>query len=135
MTVPRPPLPELVEVALFGPLGVMLAVLDNFPSIKPIGRADVLQQIRSARMIGTMTVAQARREVERRMAEPRPAMAVVETVVVAPLPLENYDRLTAAQVLPLLAGLSQAERDRLEDHETSHRNRRTVITRLDQLRT
>jgi hypothetical protein len=136
MTESRPPLEQLLEFALFAPIGLALAFCDNLPKVKPIGLKEVNQQISSARMIGTMTVTQARREIEKLLPKPPTvADAPIDTVVVPPLPITNYDSLTAAQIIGLLEALTPAERDRVADHEKAHRNRRTVLGRVDQLRT
>jgi hypothetical protein len=135
MTEPRPPLEQLVEFALFAPIGLVLAFCDNLPKVKPVGLREVNQQINSARMIGTMTVNQARREIEK-LLPPKPTTttaAPIDTVVVPPLPIAKYDSLTAAQIIGLLHALTPAERDRVAEHEKAHRNRRTVLGRVDQL--
>jgi len=48
--------------------------------------------------------------------------------------IANYDSLTAAQILPLLAPLPAEQLDRIEIHEQSQRARKTVLSRLRQLR-
>ena len=52
MTESRPPLEQLLEFALFAPIGLALAFWDNLPKVEPIGLKEVNQQISSARMIG-----------------------------------------------------------------------------------
>ena len=84
-------------------------------------------------MIGTMTVNQARREIEK-LLTPKPTTPPIDTIVVTPLPIANYDSLTAAQIIGLLDALTPTERDRVAEHEKAHRNRRTVLGRVDQLR-
>jgi hypothetical protein len=135
MTESRPPLEQLLEFALFAPIGLALAFCDNLPKVKPIGLKEVNQQISSARMLGTMTVNQARREIEKLL--PKPPIVTdppIETVAVPPLPITNYDTMTAAQIIGLLDALTPAERNRVAEHEKAHRNRRTVLGRVDQLR-
>ena len=48
-------------------------------------------------------------------------------------PFPGYDRLGSAAVVARLVELSKAERAAVRDYETSKRNRRTVLGRLDQL--
>ena len=48
--------------------------------------------------------------------------------------IENYDSLTAAQILPLLSPLVAKQLDRVESYEQSQRARKTVLNRLRQLR-
>ncbi len=48
-------------------------------------------------------------------------------------PFAGYDHLGSAAVVARLGELSRAERAAVRAYETAHRNRRTVIGRLDQL--
>jgi ferritin-like metal-binding protein YciE len=50
------------------------------------------------------------------------------------LPIAGYDRLNAAQVVKRLERLSQQELEAVERYERSHRNRSTVLRKVDQLR-
>ena len=50
------------------------------------------------------------------------------------LPIPGYDQLAASQVIARLPGLTPSELDRIEAHETAHRNRRTVLAKISQLR-
>lgn len=48
--------------------------------------------------------------------------------------ISEYDSLTAAQVLPLLADLTPEQSELLDTYERSHRARKTILNRLRQLR-
>ncbi len=50
------------------------------------------------------------------------------------LAIPGYDTLSASQVLPRLEGLSPAELEAVRSYEESTRARKTVLTRIDQLR-
>ncbi len=50
-----------------------------------------------------------------------------------PLAIPGYDSLSASQVVQRLAGLSQAELVDVRAHEQSHRHRRTILNRVEQL--
>jgi hypothetical protein len=50
-----------------------------------------------------------------------------------PLAIPGYDSLSASQVVQRLAGLSQAELIDVRAHEQSHRHRRTILNRVEQL--
>lgn len=52
----------------------------------------------------------------------------------ASLAIPGYDTLSASQVLPRLEGLSPAELDAARAYEASTRGRKTVLSRIDQLR-
>jgi hypothetical protein len=51
------------------------------------------------------------------------------------LAIPGYDSLAASQVVQRLAGLSAEELAAVEAYESAHRARRTILTRVDQLRT
>ena len=131
------PATEQIVGLLFAPIGIVLACFDNLPKIKIPGPKELDKQVRSARMIGTFTVNQAVREVEKllrvRPDQPKLAAPPIETIVVAPLPIASYDSMAAADIVKLLPGLSHDERDALAAHERAHRNRRTILGRIAQL--
>ncbi|MCU1396968.1 MAG: hypothetical protein JWN62_77 [Acidimicrobiales bacterium] len=50
------------------------------------------------------------------------------------LPIDGYDSLAASQVVGRLGSLTAAELDSVEAYETSHRARRTILGKINQLR-
>ena len=70
---------------------------------------------------------------------PPPAKKVVKKQVKekAPsgprLPIAGYDELTAREIIALLDDLTPAQRTRLRSHETTNRNRKTILAKLDRL--
>ena len=50
-----------------------------------------------------------------------------------PLPIPGYDALSASQVVERLAGLSSDELDAVRAYEGAHRNRRTILGKIDQI--
>jgi hypothetical protein len=50
-----------------------------------------------------------------------------------PLAIPGYDSLSASQVVQRLAGLSEPELLDVRSHEQSHRHRRTILNRVEQL--
>jgi hypothetical protein len=68
---------------------------------------------------------------------PAPAKTAPPTNGAAPagesLPIPGYDALSASQVVERLAGLSRAELDAVRSYEGAHRNRRTVLGKIDQI--
>ena len=54
---------------------------------------------------------------------------------VATLALADYDHLSSAQIVGKLDGLDDAEREAIERYEASGRHRRTILGKLEQLRT
>ncbi|HYD93712.1 MAG TPA: hypothetical protein VEC01_00200 [Noviherbaspirillum sp.] len=49
------------------------------------------------------------------------------------LPLQDYERLTIAQITAQLASLSPAQLKQIRVHESRHKNRKGLIARLDRL--
>ena len=68
--------------------------------------------------------------------------AVIELVAHSPilddeasaLPIDGYDSLAASQVVGRLGSLTPAELDSVEAYETTHRARRTILGKINQLR-
>jgi hypothetical protein len=51
------------------------------------------------------------------------------------LPIDGYESLAASQVVARLGSLGMVELDVIEAFERAHRNRRTVLGRIAQVRT
>jgi hypothetical protein len=49
------------------------------------------------------------------------------------LPIPGYDALSASQVVERLAGLADEELEAVRAYEASHRNRRTILGKIEQL--
>jgi hypothetical protein len=49
------------------------------------------------------------------------------------LPIPGYDALSASQVVERLAGLDPAELDAVHAYEATHRQRRTILGKIEQL--
>ena len=49
------------------------------------------------------------------------------------LPIPGYDALSASQVVERLTGLSGEELDAVRSYEGTHRNRRTILGKIDQI--
>lgn len=84
--------------------------------------------------MGEMTVTMARRRLEQELQSlqstaPAPAPVVHPD---AP-PFDDYPTLTAAQVVPMLAELPHTELQMVRVYEVAHRNRRTIVAKIDQL--
>lgn len=69
--------------------------------------------------------------------------AIIELVAESPLlagpstdelPIEGYDSLAASQVVGRLGSLTDEELALIEAYETSHRSRRTILGKINQLR-
>jgi hypothetical protein len=49
------------------------------------------------------------------------------------LPIPGYDALSASQVVERLAGLAPDELDAVHAYEATHRQRRTILGKIEQL--
>ena len=56
-----------------------------------------------------------------------------ELASTAGLPIPGYDALSASQVVERLIGLAPDELDAVHAYETSHRQRRTILGKIEQL--
>jgi hypothetical protein len=151
---------QLLDLLVYAPLGLLLEARDLVPKLAKKGRERMGGQVTVARMIGEMAVRQGQRRAEtvvRRMREqqrgaatpvadapptnghgPTPAgpspAAAGPTPDAAALAIPGYDTLSASQVVPRLEGLSPTELDAVRAYEVATRARKTVLTRIDQLR-
>lgn len=66
--------------------------------------------------------------------DPSPSPTATGTSTAEPgLPIDGYDDLPAADIVPRLAALDRAELEAVRAHEHAHRGRRTILNRVDQL--
>jgi hypothetical protein len=124
------------------------------PAAVERARQRVHERIVVARFVGELVVRQVGVELERRVAARRAAgrpntspsagpaadagMPTVTTSLepapaVGALPIDGYDSLPAAHVITLLDALDPAGLATVAAYERSHRRRRTVLGRLEQL--
>src|SRR5262245_6013709 len=67
--------------------------------------------------------------------DPRPAPTLTPVVDAPPrgdLPIPGYDALSASQVVERLNGLAPPELDAVHKYETAHRQRRTILGKIEQ---
>jgi hypothetical protein len=136
------------------------AVVDKVPS----AAERVKREIVLARFLGKLVVDQGVRELRSRLTPergpgdhaesgteaeqdgtPAPAPPPVDVTPVdvpdvdvpdvTTLALSDYDHLSSAQIVGKLDGLDDAEREAIERYETAGRHRRTILGKLEQLRT
>lgn len=198
MTQSKSPGDRLLEVAVFGPAGLAVTLVEEFPKLVEKGRHRVEGQVHTARLVGQFAVQMGRRQLEQTIAHfggqpdghgtdthaeppthrsdfggvgagtpgpvsgagagvtapvateaPRPAPAPSPwrqptwlgdggangTGSPASLAIPGYDSLSASQVVQRLEGLSAPELEEVRAHEAAHRQRRTILHRVEQLLT
>ena len=190
---------RLLELVVFGPAGLAVTIVEEFPKLVEKGRHRVEGQVHTARLVGQFAVQMGRRQLEQslghlgdrlgargsestpdevedgeelgateppdgaRASEP-PSSAVgirppdfSETAPRSPieapagqsvwlggsvangsgspstLAIPGYDSLSASQVVQRLEGLSSPELEEVRAHEAAHRQRRTILHRVEQL--
>jgi hypothetical protein len=153
------PVRRIVDVAVFAPIGLAAIARDHLPELVETGRERVRQRLAVARFIGELVVQQGRREVSKRLdAQPAAPPTTPETPVdvtvddattvassggpvtasrppeADSLPIADYESLAASQVVARLAGLDRNGLAAIEAFERAHRSRRTVLGKVEQLR-
>lgn len=147
-----------IETVAFALIGAAVEVPRYLPRVIGQQKTKIDQQLVLARFLGKMAVTQVQSELKRRVAAsqtpapvptttPAPVVtvvpdaapsarvsAVVTESTVRDLPIEHYDELSASQVISRLTNLDEAELNAVNEYESTHRRRRTVLGRLDQLR-
>lgn len=149
-----------MDCLFFAPVGVATAMIEALPNASQRGKDKINSQITSARFVGSFVVKQAQDQIQRALgqtigqigvfggldrANEEPFVAqdstsegssdfrrsdVSESVE---LSIASYDNLSASQIVQRLGGLSLTELQAIRDYEISHRNRRTILVRIEQL--
>jgi hypothetical protein len=68
MSEPRDPLEQLLELAVYAPVGLFLLAREHVPNAIERGRTQVTGQVRLARFIGQFAVGKVRQEIDARLA-------------------------------------------------------------------
>ncbi|MEZ5279932.1 MAG: hypothetical protein R2770_05630 [Acidimicrobiales bacterium] len=146
MTTERNSAEQLLDVFLYAPVGLALEMCDRLPDLADKGRQRLGNQAPAARLIGEMAVTAGRKKLEDMLAglreqtsaesaqpaeSPAPADDVVDTQ--SGEPFGGYDAMTAVDIIGRLVDLSDTERAAVRSYEASHKGRRTVLGKLDQL--
>lgn len=154
---PNDAIRTVLDIAVFAPLGLLLTLQEELPKLAVVGRQRASQQIAVARFVGKFAVDRLLKTAEQRLARtPAQVIQSVETTagsapaqVVQPLPgtaakpgnelsasglaVAGYDSLAASQIVAMLGSLTATELVEIREFETTHRARRTVLGKLDQL--
>ncbi|HXZ82194.1 MAG TPA: hypothetical protein VED84_00395 [Acidimicrobiales bacterium] len=134
---------DLVDYAIYAPLGAAIAVAEELPELVRRGRERFGPRLALAQMLGRVAADSAKRRAEaffRRPASPgatgpAPGPSGEETGPVgsAPRAIPGYETLSAAEVVTRLPGLTRRELLEVRSFEMAHRARRTVLARIAQL--
>jgi len=152
----RPLIDEILDYAVFAPLGLAITVLEDLPGLVDRGKAKLGPQLGIARFAGKMVFRQVRRSIEDLLRPSSPegeqapessepaVLATSEDVIIearghvadAPTPelaIPSYDTLAASQIVARLNGLDADELRSVRLYEETHRARRTILARITQL--
>jgi hypothetical protein len=129
---------ELIDYAVYAPLGAVATLADEFPELVRRGRERFGGQVRLAQMFGKIAADSAKRQAESfargrsgqgAAAQPKPGPASSGERP----PFEGYDDLAATEVIARLERLGGEALRSARAYEQAHRNRRTVLGRIAQL--
>lgn len=155
----RPLIERLLDVVVYAPIGLIGQLQEEVPKFAAEGRQKFENRVQVAKFIGQMSVTYGRQELAKKIAErsqPTPAAPAATTATAdgavaadvtaqaattpvatpesAPLPFDGYDTMAAAHIVQQLRRMSGAELAAVEAYEQQHRNRRTVLAKIDQIR-
>jgi len=160
VTERRTPIEQAVDLFFYAPLGLLMNADEIIPQLAERGR----KQVVLARMMGQYTVKKGQARAERALTslqnlaanqggtdvtvattdavEPGRATQTSAPVarpqhngeVAATLAIPDYDSLSASQVVPRLESLSAGELDAVRAYESSNRGRKTILNKIDQLK-
>lgn len=164
MTEERPPIEQILDVLVYAPVGLALALRDELPRLVEKGRQQADGQVAVARMLGQMAAGKGQQEIGKALndlwarlsgasdtneeppsppAEEKPApkarpsrsaAARASAPSADDLAIPGYDSLSAPQVVQRLSGLSPDELDAVGAYETATRHRQTILGRIAQLK-
>jgi hypothetical protein len=137
---------QVLDVFVYAPIGLALEARELIPKLADRGRGQVALTRLAGKVAGQRGPGEARRLLDQ-------IIEIVGTVLAgeagdppitddelldltahdSELPIDDYDDLTAPQLLPFLSPLSGDELDTVLRYEQSHRSRATVINRIRQL--
>lgn len=155
------PVRRALDLFVFAPVGVALTMAEDLPALIVKGRQRFESDVRNARLVGKFVVTHGQRDVVGRLsrllygnapatpepaaptpAVPSPAAPVSGSAkptadpadaITVDAALAGYDTLSASQVVRRLESLGSDELRAVCRHEASHRNRRTILNRAQQL--
>ena len=145
----KSPVGAMLDVFLFAPIGFVLDARELVPKLAERGR----NQVALLKVVGQFAVNKGRADADRILKQKSPVSTMPPSAPAAPrtppaartrtpsattnaaqaLPINNYDTLSASQIVPRLAGLRPEELARVRAYENSHRRRRTILGRIAQL--
>ncbi len=142
---------QVLDYLVYAPIGLALEARALIPKLADRGRGQVALTRLAGRVAGQRSQGEARKVVDQ-------VMAVVATVLAGEagdppvsddgrlgrtadqtpatvdlLPIDDYDDLTAPELLPFLSALADEELRLVLRYEQAHRSRATVINRIRQL--
>ena len=159
----RPLVEEILDYAVYAPVGLALMVLEDLPKIVDRGKSVLGNQIGVARFAGKLAFGQLRRTIDEALKPSRPVVTDAEghdgpphdattsrvagegvpptrsvddhgpAGSVEDLAIPGYATLAASQVVSRLDSLNSAELAAVRAYEQEHRGRRTILARIDQL--
>ncbi len=144
-----------LDVLFFAPVGLAMTVVEDLPGLVDKGRRRVELEINNARAVGRWVVTAGQKDVGQRLSQlvhkdvsdppPRDHLTTVPSAAApkpAPDPADRalvertfagYDTLSASQVVRRLESLDADHLGAVQRYEASHRNRRTILSRTQQL--
>jgi hypothetical protein len=150
-----------LDVLIFAPVGLVMTAVEDLPGLIDKGRHRVELEISNARVMGRLVVTAGQKEVAQHLsklwsndtaapttpgpsdtrttrttpppaAAPKPVPDPADTEMVERT-FAGYDTLSASQVVRRLESLDADLLRAVQRYEASHRNRRTVLSRTQQL--
>jgi len=119
---------QALDAFVYAPIGLLLEARDLIPKMADRGRG----QVALARLAGQVAQKQRRGPTpDHHSAAPGAAPAPTKR---DQLPIQEYDDLSAPQIIPMLGSLSLDQLGEVLLHEEAHRSRATVLNKIHQLR-
>jgi hypothetical protein len=141
------PIDIAADLFFFAPVGIALELGKHVPELAEQGRQRLEGPLKSAKLVGQMAAAQGRRDFSKHFgggsgptdapasgsATASPESTTSASPKASGLPISDYETLSAQQVIGQLDHLSPADLEAVRLYEATHRNRKTVIERIETL--
>ncbi|MEQ8841381.1 MAG: hypothetical protein RIB98_10390 [Acidimicrobiales bacterium] len=144
---------QVLDLFVYAPIGLALEARELIPKLADRGRGQIALTRLAGRMASQRGQGEARRVIDQVVDAVGTVLAgeagdppvddetlvdlansdLVEQLDLTPLPIDDYDDLTAPELLPFLSSLTEEELHTVLRYEQAHRSRATVINRVRQL--
>jgi len=122
---------ESIERAVEGAIGIAAQAITDFGAAIGLAPTEDDAGHSSAKTPAANDAIEADLASESKKSTTKPVTSKAVSEKKNQLPIARYDELKAKEIIPLLADLKPAQRERIAAHERSNRARKTILAKID----